>query len=149
GRGLRPRARRRRLDPAPSPLPASRDLDAGRTADGLARGAFLRLGLPFADKVPVERQSAIDVRGFRHGEPRDEAVTGPGKAVVAPYPRRSALKKMHGSEIARIEQRDEIAADGAHILDGDDEAVGREPLHPHAVDDISAGAILALHEVEF
>jgi hypothetical protein len=34
------RARRRRLDPAPGPLPPSRDLDAGRAADGLARHTF-------------------------------------------------------------------------------------------------------------
>jgi hypothetical protein len=29
-----------RLDPAPGPLPASRDLDEGRAADGLARYTF-------------------------------------------------------------------------------------------------------------
>lgn len=40
-----------RLDPAPSPLPASRDLDEGRTADGLARGVIL--GAIFAEEMPV------------------------------------------------------------------------------------------------
>ena len=40
GEGDRPRAWRRRLDPAPGPLPASRDLDASRAADGLARHTF-------------------------------------------------------------------------------------------------------------
>ena len=40
GEASRPRTRRRRLDPTPGPLPASRDLDEGRAADGLARYTF-------------------------------------------------------------------------------------------------------------
>jgi hypothetical protein len=87
--------------------------------------------------MPVERQCAINIGGFRHGEPRDKAVSGPGEAVIAPHPWLSALKKVDGIEIAGVEQRDELTADRAHIIDGDDETARSEVPHTHPVDDVA------------